>query len=149
MATAGSAYPRRRQRRLVAEMNVVPYIDVMLVLLVIFMVSAPLLSPAVVDLPSVGKGLQAPKGLPFEIIVKADGSLAWRDRNDPNAREAAATREQIIRIAWKQQQQKSDLPVVIAGDKAVRYEIVMQLMDGLQKQGVKRIGLLVRPSEAL
>ncbi|MFN7204069.1 MAG: ExbD/TolR family protein [Burkholderiales bacterium] len=141
----GTAYPRRRQRRMVAEMNVVPYIDVMLDMLIIFMVSAPLLSPAVVDLPSVGKAVQAPKGLPFEIIVRADGSLAWRDRNDSNASETSATREQIVQIALKKQQQKPDLPVVIAGDKAVRYEAVMQVMDALQKQGVKRVGLLVRP----
>jgi biopolymer transport protein TolR len=140
-----ASYPRRRQRRLVAEMNVVPYIDVMLVLLVIFMVSAPLLSPAVVDLPSVGKAVQAPKSLPFEIIVKADGSLAWRDRNDPNASETRATREQIVQLALKKQQKKSELPVVIAGDKAVRYEAVMQVMDALKKQGVQRVGLLVRP----
>jgi biopolymer transport protein TolR len=83
--------------------------------------------------------------LPFEIIVRADGSLAWRDRNDSNASETSATREQIVQIALKKQQQKPDLPVVIAGDKAVRYEAVMQVMDALQKQGVKRVGLLVRP----
>jgi biopolymer transport protein TolR len=142
---AGTTYPRRSARRLVAEMNVVPYIDVMLVLLVIFMVSAPLLSPAVVDLPSVGKAVQTPKGLPFEIIVKADGSLAWRDRNDSKANETRATREQIVQLALKRQKLKPEMPVVIAGDKAVRYEAVMQVMDALQRQGVQRVGLLVRP----
>lgn len=136
----------RRQRRLVAEMNVVPYIDVMLVLLVIFMVSAPLLSPTVVDLPSVGQSAQPPKSLPFEIMIKPDGVLAWRDRNQATSGEVQATREDIVQLALQRQRDKPELPVVIAGDKAVKYETVMQVMDELQRAGVKRVGLLVRPS---
>lgn len=136
---------RRRARRLVAEMNVVPYIDVMLVLLVIFMVSAPLLAPGVVDLPSVGKAVPPPKLLPLEIIIKADGSLAWRDRNAASPSEQSANREAIVQTALQRQRAQPALPIVIAADKQVVYDQVMQVMDGLQRAGVQRIGLLVRP----
>ena len=68
-----------RPRRLKNEINVVPYIDVMLVLLVIFMVTAPMVPPASINLPSVGKASQPPVA-PLEIIIKADEGLMMRDR---------------------------------------------------------------------
>ena len=66
------------------EINVVPYIDVMLVLLVIFMVTAPMIQPGSVDLPSVGKS-SLPPAAPLEVIIKADTSLALRDRSKGGA----------------------------------------------------------------
>ena len=75
----------RRQRRLMNQINVVPYIDVMLVLLVIFMVTAPMIQPSSVELPSVGKSSQPPVA-PLEVIIKADASLAIRDRSSPGLR---------------------------------------------------------------
>ena len=68
-----------RPRRAMSEINVVPYIDVMLVLLVIFMITAPLVNPGVIELPSVGKSSQPPE-LPLEVVIKADASLVLRER---------------------------------------------------------------------
>lgn len=142
MPVSAASASRRRPRRLVAEMNVVPYIDVMLVLLVIFMVSAPLLAPGVVDLPTVGKAPTA-KALPFEIIVKANGVFTWRDRNDPVGRETAATLQEIVQLARQRQQTQAHLPVVISADKTVQYDAVMKVMNALYQQGVQRVGLAV------
>src|SRR6187431_1921299 len=75
---------RRGGRRLMNEINVVPYIDVMLVLLVIFMVTAPLITPGVVDLPSVGKSSVAPVS-PLEVVIREDASIIVRDRDAKGA----------------------------------------------------------------
>ncbi len=140
-----------RQRRLVNQINVVPYIDVMLVLLVIFMVTAPLVTPSVVELPTVGKSSQAPPQPPIEIVVKADGNMLIRERartvgkQAQPATERPVTIQQIIEFVRQAQASNAEQPVLIAGDKDVRYEAVMKVMDALQKQDVKRVGLLVRP----
>jgi biopolymer transport protein TolR len=132
-----------RQRRLMNQINVVPYIDVMLVLLVIFMVTAPLIQTGSVDLPSVGKSTQPPSE-PLEVIVKAGGSLALRDRaGNGNER---PVRSGELGAAIKAAQERNPLKaVVISADKSVRYEEVMRVMDELQRQQVARIGLLVQP----
>jgi biopolymer transport protein TolR len=123
------------------EINVVPYIDVMLVLLVIFMVTAPLIQTGSIDLPSVGKASQPPAA-PLEIVIKADQSLALRDRAGSGA-EIAVTRPELTRLLQQAQKKNPQQPVVIAADKSVRYEAVLKVMDELQKQQVARIGLLV------
>jgi biopolymer transport protein TolR len=132
-----------RQRRLKNEINVVPYIDVMLVLLVIFMVTAPMIQPGSVDLPSVGKSSQPPVA-PLEIIVKADQSISMRDRALGGAEVTVGSNElaQIIKAAQAKNPQQ---PVLIAADKSVRYEAVLNVMDELQRQQVAKIGLLVQP----
>jgi biopolymer transport protein TolR len=135
-----------RQRRLMNQINVVPYIDVMLVLLVIFMVTAPLVTPSIVELPTVGKASQAPTQ-PIEIFVKADGSMTVRERargQQPGS-ERPVTTAQLPGLIRELQSRSADQPVLIAGDKDVRYEAVMKVMDELQRQNVKRVGLLVRP----
>ena len=131
-----------RARRAMSEINVVPYIDVMLVLLVIFMITAPLVNPGVVDLPSLGKSAQPPEA-PLEVVIKADSSLLLRERG--NADRAVSTAELVAALQQKQKTHP-DQAVVIAGDKDVRYEEVLKVMDELQKQSVRRVGLLVKPA---
>ena len=131
-----------RPRRLKHEINVVPYIDVMLVLLVIFMVTAPMIQPASIELPSVGKA-SAPPVDPLEIIVKADGSMHMRDRALGGAEVTVGRIELAARIK-ELQAKHPDQPVLIAGDKAVKYEAVLNVMDELQRAQVARIGLLVQ-----
>ena len=133
-----------RQRKLMNQINVVPYIDVMLVLLVIFMVTAPLVNPGVVDLPSVGKAAQPPAA-PLEVVIRGDGSLLLRDR-DKGGDERRVTNAELVSLLQKRQASNPEQPVVIAADKDVRYEAVMKVMDELQRASVKRVGLLVKPT---
>ena len=135
-----------RKRRLMNEINVVPYIDVMLVLLVIFMVTAPMIQTGSVDLPTVGKSSQPPVA-PLEVIIKADSSLALRDRSKGSA-EQAVTRADLAGRIKQAQAANPQQAVLIAGDKSVRYEVVLGVMDELQRQQVVRIGLLVQPAVA-
>jgi biopolymer transport protein TolR len=134
----------RRARKAVNQINVVPYIDVMLVLLVIFMVTAPFINPTQVELPSVGKSAAAPAA-PLEVMVRADGTLLLRDRGEGEAGEAVpeAGLEAAVRGRMKA---RPGQPMVISADRNVRYEAVMRVMDTLQSLGVARVGLLVKPA---
>jgi biopolymer transport protein TolR len=129
------------------EINVVPYIDVMLVLLVIFMVTAPLITPGVVDLPSVSKAPVAPVS-PLEVLIKADRSVILRTR-DAQGRESErrVERGELAALVRAQQDKVPDTPVLIAADKNVRYEAVLNVMDELQRERVRRVGLLVNPGK--
>lgn len=132
-----------RQRRLMNQINVVPYIDVMLVLLVIFMVTAPMIQQGSVDLPSVGKSSQPPSE-PLEVIIRGDGSMAVRDRSK-GGNEKDVSRSELKQFVSTAQAQRPGQSVLIAGDKSVRYEAVLSVMDDLQKLGGIKIGLLVQP----
>jgi biopolymer transport protein TolR len=134
---------RRSRRRQMNEINVVPYIDVMLVLLVIFMITAPLITPGEIELPQIGKSL-APPVAPLEVIVKADGSLRLHDRSVAGG-ERKISRDELVEAIKRKQAVSTEQPVVIAGDKSVRYEEVINVMDILQQQQVKKVGLLARP----
>ena len=125
------------------EINVVPYIDVMLVLLVIYMITAPLITPGQIELPEIGKSL-APPVAPLEVIVKADGSLRLHDRSVAGG-ERKISRDELVEAIKRKQAVNTEQPVVIAGDKSVRYEEVINVMDILQQQQVKKVGLLARP----
>lgn len=131
---------RRSKRRLMNEINVVPYIDVMLVLLVIFMITAPLVNSGQIELPQLGKSLKPPVG-PLEVIIKADTSLTLRD-HALKGTEQKVNRIELIEAIKQKQARNNDQPVVIAADKSVRYEEVIKVMDILQKQKVKKVGLL-------
>jgi biopolymer transport protein TolR len=133
-----------RQRRLMNQINVVPYIDVMLVLLVIFMVTAPLIQTGSIDVPSVGKAAQPP-AQPLEVIVKADGSFALRDRAR-GGDEQPVSKTELARRIREAQARNAQQAVLIAADKSVRYEVVMGVMDELQRSQVSRIGLVVQQS---
>ena len=132
----------KRGRRLMGEINVVPYIDVMLVLLVIFMVTAPLVTPAQIELPSVQNSATAPVQ-PVEIVIKADASLRIIDREKGLERDM--DRKQLVDYVKQRQNEKAELPVVISADKNVKYEAVLGMMDELQKSAVRKIGLTVKP----
>ena len=131
---------RRSKNRLMNDINVVPYIDVMLVLLVIFMVTAPMMNPGQVDLPQVSKST-TPAPAPLEVIIKKDSTLALRDhaRGDD---ESSVSREELVAILKSRQQ--PDQAVVISADKSVRYEEVLSVMDVLQQQQIKKVGLLTQ-----
>ena len=133
-----------RSRKLVAQINVVPMIDVMLVLLVIFMVTAPFINPAQVELPSVGKTSQTP-AQPLEVIIKESGEYLLKNRavsGDERVVAKSALADEIAAL----HSALPDQPVVIAADKNVRYEEVMNTMTLLQRQQITRIGLLARPA---
>ncbi len=132
----------RRSRKPISEINVVPYIDVMLVLLVIFMVTAPLISPGQIELPSVGSKLTIPVQ-PLEVTLR-DGKTLWIRDLATNTPAARVTRDElVVRILAKQAKQEQ--PVVVAADKKALYEDVLGVLDLLQTNGVKKVGLLARP----
>ena len=127
------------------QINVVPYIDVMLVLLVIFMVTAPMIQAGSVDLPSVGKSAQPP-ATPMEVNIHADLSLSLRDRQ-AGGKEITITRDELVERLRALQEKSPQQPVLIAADKSVRYDEVMKVMDTLQREQITRIGLLVQSSK--
>ena len=133
---------RRSSRRLMNEINVVPYIDVMLVLLVIFMVTAPLMNPGQIDLPQVCKSL-APPVAPLEVIIRKDATLALRDHSR-GSKESSVSRGELIAILKTRQGIQAEQAVVISADKNVRYEEVINVMDVLQRQQIKKVGLLTQ-----
>ena len=131
---------RGRGRRTINEINMVPFIDVMLVLLIIFMVTAPMLTPGVVDVPSVGKGKNMPKVV-AQVIVNKDGTLQFKT---PEATRSLNQREIGDAASRWQKAQGADSAsaVVISADKGVQYENVVKAME--QKAGVQRVGLSVK-----
>ena len=133
-----------RPRRLKNEINVVPYIDVMLVLLVIFMVTAPMMTTASIDIPSVGQAPQAPAEA-LHINVYADESLSLTLPGKGEQR--GLSRDKLVQQISDAQRSNPEQPVLIVGDKNVKYEAVLEIMDELQRQQVKHIGLLVQPTK--
>ena len=119
-------------------------IDVMLVLLVIFMVTAPFINPGQVELPSVGKTAQTPSQ-PIEVTIKESGEYLLRDRAAGNTERTVAKSALAAEITALHRA-APDQPVVIAADKNVRYEEVMHTMTLLQNAQITRIGLLARPA---
>jgi biopolymer transport protein TolR len=131
----------RRPRKAINQINVVPYIDVMLVLLVIFMITAPLVAPGEIQLPTVGSKLTVPVQ-PLEVTLR-NNALYLRDRSN-NAPEQRVSRDDLVaRVLARQQEQ--DQPVVIAADRNAKYEDVLAILDVLQRNGVRKVGLLARP----
>jgi biopolymer transport protein TolR len=131
---------RGSRRRTIAEMNMVPFIDVMLVLLIIFMVSAPLITPGVVDLPTVGKSKQQPPHV-IEVVIAKDETLKLRfDNKDDGTATMKNLKDRVLTL----QDGDERSPVVISADRAVKYEVVVKVMDTLQRAGVQRVGLAVK-----
>ena len=129
-----------RRRRTMNEINMVPFIDVMLVLLIIFMVSAPLITTGLVDLPSVGKSRQQPEHV-IQVIVGTDEKLKIKvDQLEPESIPVNRLAERVK----KAQGRDATSPVVISADKNVKYEAVVQVMDTLQRAGIQRVGLAVK-----
>ena len=140
--------PLHKKRGPMHEINVVPYVDVMLVLLVIFMVTAPLVTPAVIDLPTVDKA-SAPRVVPLEVFVKADQAIMVRQRDARGGvvNEQSLSRAQLPGFIKTLKSKNAELSVLIGGDKNARYESVLQVMDELRKQGVQKVGLQVKATQ--
>jgi biopolymer transport protein TolR len=132
----------RSGRRLMNQINVVPYIDVMLVLLVIFMITAPLITPGQIELPEVGKAA-SPPAAPLEVSIRVDQSLWLRDR-ERGTIDRRVSRDELIRAIREKQARNPEQAVVIAADKDVRYQAVLEVMDMLQQNQVKKVGLLAK-----
>jgi biopolymer transport protein TolR len=110
------------------------------------MIAAPLITPGQIELPSVGKTQDTP-AQPVEVQIKANGSLLVRD----TAKQSVArtvSHDELVAVIKSKQAENPDQPVVIAADKAVKYEEVMKVMDVLQQNQVKRIGLLAKPKSS-
>jgi biopolymer transport protein TolR len=133
---------RGRGRRTINEINMVPFIDVMLVLLIIFMVTAPLIAPSVIDLPSTGKAnKQADKVI--QVIIAEGKKLTLK--SDPAAKDDdGVDLKNIANLVKKAQKGDDKVPVVISADKTVKYESVVEVMDKLQRAGIQRVGLAVQ-----
>ncbi|MDP1766352.1 MAG: ExbD/TolR family protein [Methylotenera sp.] len=130
---------RTHKRRMMNEINVVPYIDVMLVLLVIFMVTSPMTNPGIVDLPKVGQGLVQHQVPPVVLTVKLNQKIELD--NKPMARDE-------LLLAVRQALEKSpERSVVIAADKNVKYDDVIGVMDLLKQNKVDKVGLLLAPAQ--
>ncbi len=129
------------RRRTINEINMVPFIDVMLVLLIIFMVSAPLITTGVVDLPSVGKSKQRPEHV-VELIIKSDA--VFRIKIDGQEDGVAVPLGKVAERVREVQAGDTNTPVVISADRNVKYEAVVKLMDTLQRAGIQRVGLSVK-----
>jgi biopolymer transport protein TolR len=133
----------RRARKSINQINVVPYIDVMLVLLVIFMVTAPLINPGQIELPSVGSKLTVPVQ-PLKVTLNTDGTLMLQDQQ-AGAPPARVSRDELIARIRAKQATSPDQPVVIEAGKNARYQEVLDVLDVLQRNAVRKVGLLARP----
>ena len=134
----------RRKPRLVSQINVVPYIDVMLVLLVIFMVTAPMITPGVVNLPSVGN-VDNPPAEPIEVQIAANGSISVID-HDISGYARPVSRKELAEVIQAKQKEKPQQAVIITADKEIKYDLVLKTMDLLIQNHVENVGLLALPN---
>jgi len=137
---AGSSLRKSSKRRVMADINVVPYIDVMLVLLVIFMVTAPMVNPGVVNLPTVG-GAKVEPYPPIFLTINANEKITVSKDGDPTQ---SLNKFEIGAFARAQAEKAIDQPIMIAGDRDIKYGVVMDVMSTLKENGIKRITLAVK-----
>ena len=138
---------RGRGRRTISEINMVPFIDVMLVLLIIFMVTAPLITPSMIALPKVGKAAAQPQS-PVQIMIGKDEAIQIKIKTDSTPSNVNTVAADIAKLEPKVKLAAADaVPVVISADKSIKYETVVKVMDNLQKAGVSRVGLSVQTSK--
>ena len=130
---------RGRGRRTINEINMVPFIDVMLVLLIIFMVTAPLITPSMIDLPSIGKAAKQPDQV-IQIVIDKNEALVLKLKD----KSSALTLQTIVAAVKQAQSGASNPAVVISADRNIKYEAVVRLMDTLQRAGIARVGLSVQ-----
>ena len=134
-----SLVSRGRGRRTINEINMVPFIDVMLVLLIIFMVTAPLITPSMIDLPSIGKAAKQPDQV-IQIVIDKNEALVLKvkDKSSP------LSLQTVVAAVKQAQSGSSNSAVVISADRNIKYEAVVKLMDTLQRAGIARVGLSVQ-----
>jgi biopolymer transport protein TolR len=130
---------RGRGRRTISEINMVPFIDVMLVLLIIFMVTAPMITPSVVDLPSVGKAAKQPDKV-IQIVIQKDERLELVTDGKTDSATLASVAGSVKSLVGEE----DNTAVVISADRSVKYETVVKVMDSLQRAGIARVGLSVQ-----
>jgi len=129
---------RTRKRRVMNQINVVPYIDVTLVLLVIFMVTAPMTNPGVVELPKVGSDVLKQQTAPMVITLQASGKIEFQEKT--------LEKDQLLFEIKQQLAKTPDTAFVVSADKKVSYEQVAQLLEILKRSGAPKTGLLLNPS---
>jgi biopolymer transport protein TolR len=140
-----------RPRQFKSEINVVPYIDVMLVLLIIFMVAAPLTNPGVINLPTAGKSASPPSEY-IQITLKADSAatigVAGQNNGQKNGGggdvETAGSRTALIAKLRTLHEQNADMPVMISAEKDIKYDEVIQVISEAKKVGIVRVGLATK-----
>ncbi|HEY9224218.1 ExbD/TolR family protein [Variovorax sp. N23] len=142
-----SVSSRGRGRRTINEINMVPFIDVMLVLLIIFMVTAPLITPSVINLPSVDRANKQPDK-PIEIVIKTDDEIQVKKDPSTGTGGTNVPFTQIGKAVIAAQGGDAQRPVVISADKTVKYETVVKAMNELKRAGVERVGLSVTTTGA-
>jgi len=134
---------RGRGRRTISEINMVPFIDVMLVLLIIFMVTAPLITPSMIALPKVGRASgQPPK--PIQIEISKDEIIQIKAAGNTTPIKLADVGSAVKRLQPAVPAGEQITPVVISADRSIKYETVVKVMDALNKAGVARVGLSVQ-----
>ncbi|MBY0574766.1 MAG: ExbD/TolR family protein [Undibacterium sp.] len=140
-----------RKRKFKAEINVVPYIDVMLVLLVIFMVAAPMTNPSVINLPTAGQSTQPPSDfIEIALSPNASATISINSKGSRNgsptisSKETAADRRQLMKKLKEFHQTKPDLPVLVSADKEIKYDEVIQVISEAKKLGINRVGLATK-----
>jgi biopolymer transport protein TolR len=138
---------RGRGRRTINEINMVPFIDVMLVLLIIFMVTAPLITPSVINLPTVDRANKQPDR-PVEIVIKSDDEVQIKKDASTGTGALSIPMTQIGSAARTAQSGDAQRPVVISADKSVKYETVVKAMNQLKASGIERVGLSVQTTGA-
>jgi biopolymer transport protein TolR len=139
-----SVQGRSRGRRTINEINMVPFIDVMLVLLIIFMVTAPLITPSMIALPRVGKAATQPVK-PIQVLVDKNEKIEIKvSGGTAQASTLADVGAAVKRLQPETTEGQASTPVLISADKAIRYETVVKVMDALNKAGVARIALSVQ-----
>jgi biopolymer transport protein TolR len=129
---------RTRKRRVMNQINVVPYIDVTLVLLVIFMVTAPMTNPGVVELPKVGSDVLKQQTAPMVITLQANGKIEFQEKE--------LEKDQLLFEIKQQLAKTPDTAFVVSADKKSSYEQVAQLLEILKRSGAAKTGLLLNPS---
>ena len=136
-----------RSRKTINQINVVPYIDVMLVLLVIFMVTAPLITPGEIPLPTVGHEIRQVPPSAVRVRVGKQGALSLRDERAPTQIQRVANIDQLVEAIASRQQSRPDQAVVIEADRTVPYGEVVAVLDRLQQAKIAKVGLLVHPPQ--
>ena len=137
-----SAPRSARRRRAINDINMVPFIDVMLVLLIIFMVTAPLISPSVIDVPSVGKAAAQPEQV-IQVLIDAQEKIEVKSTGTTST-QISVNLSSLSQKVMQLQGGNANTPVVISADKGITYETVVKVMDSLQRAGVQRVGLSVQ-----
>jgi biopolymer transport protein TolR len=134
-----AASSRGRGRRTISEINMVPFIDVMLVLLIIFMVTAPMITPSMVELPSVGKAAKQPDQV-VQVVIQKDERLELVSNGQTDSASLGSVAASVKRLVGD----GTNTAVVISADRSVKYETVVKVMDSLQRAGIARVGLSVQ-----